>query len=59
MEKIKVCPKCGSTNITIPPAGLDLRMSVPDYCNKCGERGTFPEMRLEDVKKYKKFIGRK
>jgi hypothetical protein len=49
---VKVCPQCGSADITIPPAGLDLKMAVPDYCRKCKNRGIFPE--VDDPEIFKK-----
>lgn len=48
----KVCPNCGSTNISIPPAGLDIRMTVRDYCRECRQMGNFPE--VENVEDFKK-----
>ena len=50
----KICPKCGSTDIGIPPAGLDLKMTQPDYCNNCGNYGLFPEIDETQVKEFKK-----
>lgn len=49
---IKICPHCGSTNTTIPPAGMDLRMTMPDYCKECSNRGTFPEIKKSEIKKF-------
>lgn len=51
---IKVCPHCGGIDITIPPAGMDIKMTMPDYCPECRNRGVFPEVeadRLEDFRK--------
>lgn len=58
MKYIKICLKCGSTDITIPPAGLDLRMTMPDYCKKCGNRGIFPEIEKDNVEEFRKKIKR-
>ena len=52
--RVKICPKCGSTDIKIPPAGLDIRMTIPDYCQKCGLRGIFPEIDVENIKDFRK-----
>jgi len=57
MKYIKICPKCKSTDITIPPAGLDLKMSMPDYCKKCGNIGVFPEIEVKKSKNDKKMRG--
>jgi len=51
---VKVCSQCGSTDVSIPPAGMDLRMTIPDYCTKCGNRGVFPEIDKEKVKDFQK-----
>lgn len=51
---IKICPRCASTDITIPPGGSDLLMSLPDYCSKCGLAGRFPEIDVEEIEKFKK-----
>ena len=53
-EFVKVCPQCGSTDITIPPAGLDIRMSIPDYCQECQNRGIFPKVQKDKVEDFKK-----
>jgi RNase P subunit RPR2 len=52
--KIKICPKCGSTRITIPSAGLDLKMTQRDMCQDCGEIGNFPEIDEDKVKNFSK-----
>jgi hypothetical protein len=51
---IKICPNCGGVNITIPKAGLDLIMTMKDYCKECLCKGNFPEVDVEDVKKIRK-----
>jgi len=56
MNYIKICPKCGSTDITVPPAGMDIRMTMPDYCKKCGNRGVFPEVEKDKVEEFRKKI---
>ncbi len=52
--KIKICPDCGSTNIKIPPAGLDIRMTIQDYCMDCKNRGIFPVIEKKDIKNFQK-----
>lgn len=54
--KMKICPKCGSTKTKIPPAGLDIKMTIQDYCADCRYRGTFPEIEEKDLKKLQKKI---
>ena len=57
MDKyIKICPKCGSTNVTIPSAGLDIALTVPDYCRDCGFRGRFPEVEESKTEEFRKKI---
>jgi len=54
VEYIKVCPNCGSTNITIPKAGLDIKMTLKDMCRDCNARGNFPEVELEQLEAFRK-----
>jgi len=54
MKYIKICLQCGSTNIKIPPAGMDLRMTMSDYCVDCGNKGMFPEVKESEVEKVRK-----
>ena len=56
---LKICPQCGSTDVKIPPAGLDMKMSMPDYCQKCKNRGIFPEIRESEIEKFRKNIKEK
>ncbi|KYK26835.1 hypothetical protein AYK26_04585 [Euryarchaeota archaeon SM23-78] len=56
---IKVCPQCGSTITKIPPAGLDIKMTQPDYCNECNNRGIFPEVEEERVEEFRKELKKK
>ena len=51
---IKICPQCGGINITIPPAGMDIRMTIPDYCSDCKNMGIFPEIEISKIKEFKK-----
>jgi len=50
MKYLKICPQCGSTNIKIPPAGMDLKMAKRDYCTDCGNWGMFPEVKESELK---------
>lgn len=54
--KVSICPKCGSTNIKLPPKGLDIHMTFKDYCQDCNNIGNFPEIDIEQVKNFKKQI---
>ena len=56
---IKVCPQCGSTNTKIPPAGLDIKMTLPDYCNECKNRGIFPEIEADKLDDFRKKLKEK
>ncbi len=51
---VKICPKCGSTNIKTPPGGLNFYMSQPNYCQDCGNNGIIPEIEISKVKEFKK-----
>lgn len=53
-EFVKICPNCGSQDLTIPPKGLDIRMCFPDYCKKCGYRGTGVIIHKKDLRKFLK-----
>ena len=50
----KICPQCGSTNVKIPPAGMDIRMTFQDYCEDCGARGMFPEIEESKIEEFRK-----
>ena len=56
MRYIKICPKCGSTNTKMPPAGMDIKLTKPDYCKDCGNIGIFPEVEEDKVKEFRKKI---
>ena len=56
---VKVCLHCGSTNTKIPPAGLDIKMTLPDYCAECGNRGIFPEVEIYKLNEFRKEIRKK
>ena len=51
---IKICPQCGSIKVKLPPAGMDIKMTVTDYCQDCGNRGIFPEVDTSKVEEFKK-----
>ena len=58
MKRIKICPKCGSTNITF----TGIRTNY-DYCKDCGygknyhlENALFPEIDPENVEDFRKEV---
>jgi hypothetical protein len=50
----KICPHCGSLNVKIPPAGFDIKMTVRDYCEDCGNKGIFPEIEESKIEEFRK-----
>jgi hypothetical protein len=57
-KKIKICPHCGSTNIKLPPAVLDVNMTRPDFCEDYRQRGIFPEIEPSKIGEFRKKLGR-
>ena len=53
---IKICPQCGSVDTTIPPRGLDLKMTYRDYCRKCRNKGIFPEVEIGKIEEFQKEV---
>jgi len=53
-KHVKICPQCGSTRITIPPAGMDIKMALQDYCKDCKNRGIFPEVEGSKAEGFRK-----
>ena len=58
---LKVCPKCGGTNITpYTKLGLTRGEHLTDYCKDCyygyPSEGFFPEVNIKDVQKFKNKI---
>lgn len=51
---IKICPQCGGTDIKIPKAGMDLRMTIRDMCQRCGNIGNFPEVEIDKIQQFRK-----
>ncbi len=57
MDKyIKICPQCGSTDIGVPKAGMDLRFTIPDHCRNCDFQGIFPEIDPSGIDRFRKEI---
>jgi len=55
---LKICPNCGSTNVKIPPAGLDVKMTIRDYCQDCRKFGAFPEVEESKIGKFRKRLAK-
>jgi len=53
---IKICPQCGSIDIKMSPAGLDVKMTMQDYCQGCEFWGIFPEVEESQVEEFKKEV---
>jgi len=53
---VKVCPQCGSTDVKMPKAGMDIRMTLKDMCMQCGNIGNFPEVEMGKIKDFQKKI---
>lgn len=51
---VKICPNCGSTETSIPPAGLDVKMTIRDYCRDCRKFGNFPEVEVSKIPEFRK-----
>jgi len=56
MNYVKVCPKCGSTDVKMPHGGLDIKMTMKDECLKCGFIGNFPEVEEENIEEFRKGV---
>ena len=56
---VKICLQCGSTDIKIPPAGMDIRMTKQDYCMDCSNMGVFPEIKESQIEKFRKRLNKK
>lgn len=54
MKYTKICPQCGSTDTKIPKAGLDIRMTMKDMCQECGNIGNFPEVETGKIEDFRK-----
>lgn len=58
MRYTKICPQCGSLNVKLPKAGLDIRMTIKDMCEDCGNIGNFPEVEISKIKEFKNKLKR-
>ena len=61
---IKICPKCGSTNIESPSAFITVLYMFPaslsgvnkDTCKNCNYQGIIPEIEKSKIEDFKKEI---
>ncbi len=51
---VKICPQCGSTNVKMPHAGLDIKMTLRDECLDCKNISNFPEIRISRIEEFRK-----
>jgi len=58
-KMVKICPACGSTNVTLPPSALDIKMTKQDYCADCEFWGNFPEVESTAVEKFARDLNKK
>ena len=56
---VKICSNCGSINTKIPPAGMDLKMTLKDYCTDCKNRGMFQEVEESKIEEFRKKLKKK
>lgn len=56
-EFIKICPQCGSNNVT---STSTLIGAIGNFstCKSCGYGGVFPEIEKDKVEKFKKMLRR-
>ena len=43
----------------MPPAGLDVKMTLQDYCEDCKFWGNFPKVKESEVKEFRKELKKK
>ena len=57
-ELVKICPKCGSTNVSTEfsnPANVAYGNALNYFCNKCDYVAKiFPEVKTKDINKFRK-----
>jgi len=53
MRQAKICPKCGSADVTVPKRGIDL-LNLEMVCNECGFKGVFPHVDIDKVEEFRK-----
>lgn len=61
---VKICPKCGSTNITpYTKSGVIFGENLVDYCKDCyygyGKSGFFPEVEESKIEEFRKKLKKK
>ena len=50
----KICPKCGSIDLPIRTNFVEMLMPTPEKCRKCGYRGLFPEINIDEIEAFRK-----
>ena len=57
-DYIKICPKCGSTNITSETGRYHIygAQEYKDNCQDCGYSGIIPEVEKSKIEEFKKEI---
>lgn len=62
---VKICPKCGSTNISFAPVGgvSNVGVQLVDYCKDCSygyfsNCVFFPEIKYLEIEKFRKKLGK-
>jgi len=53
---VKICPKCGSTNIRSHVRGFFTNAGTADQdnCKDCGYNGTTPEIKESEIRNFRK-----
>lgn len=55
-RRLKVCPKCGSTNVTSLTLRSILTEASKALCNDCNYEGIMPEIKKSKLNKFKKTL---
>ena len=50
---IKICPKCGSIDLTIAAGFAQMLAPTPEKCGKCNYAGLFPEIEINEIKEFR------
>lgn len=52
----KICPKCGSIDLSIRTDFIEMLAPTPERCKKCGYTGLFPEIEINEIEEFRKEI---
>ena len=58
LEYVRICPKCGNIDIPVKTGFIDILAPLPEKCKKCGYTGLFPEIEINEVKYFRKQLGK-